>query len=78
MICFLFYLIFIVTYCVATTGILLIKSIRNRVGVILSLLTLATVIICEFTVDPERWHNIRGAQMIISMKGKLMAACRPV
>ena len=45
------------------------KAARQRVGAILSSFTLLFVIACEFLVSPVRWHNVRGAQMVLSMKG---------
>ncbi|XP_067951400.1 protein-serine O-palmitoleoyltransferase porcupine-like isoform X2 [Watersipora subatra] len=44
------------------------KRLRNRVGALLSSLTLIFVIACEFIIPAENWHNVRGAQMVLSMK----------
>lgn len=50
------------------------KPLRNRAGTVLSSLTAIFVIACEFLVPAERWHNVRGAQMVLSMKGKMLVS----
>ena len=65
-------LYFAAAYTVMALALLVMKAMRTRVGGVVSLLTLLYVILCEFMVPAERWHNVRGAQMVLSMKGLSM------
>jgi len=51
---------------------------QGRLGVMISVLSFSYVIGCEFAIKAEQWHNVRGAQMILSMKGTRRSKIRMV